>query len=101
MKDAKTCEAYVLNALAEAKEEIALDNEIIEKQMKMISHLMDILEVVKKNLKESDCSNGKKVLSMEYIFEAYHPADFSLLHSFFFSGEKEEEGEKEEGEASC
>ena len=96
MKTARTCEEYILNSLENAKKEIALDNEIIEKQMNMISHLMDILEVVKKNLKESDCSNGKKVISMEYVFEAYHPADFSLLHSFFFKN-----AEEKEDDASC
>ena len=95
MKDAKTCEAYVLNALAEAKEEIELDNEIINKQFSILGQLMDVLEVVKKNIKVSDSSNGKKVITMEYIFEAYSPEDFAKLNTFFFGKEeKAEEGEK-------
>ncbi len=101
MKTARTCEEYILNTLEKAKKEITLDNEIIEKQMIIISHLMDILGVFKKNLELRKDSEGKEIIMMNFIFEAYDPADFSLLHSFFFSGEKEEEGEKEEGEALC
>ena len=95
MKDAKTCEAYVLNALAEAKEEIEMDNEIINKQFSIMGQLMDVLEVVKKNIKVSDSSNGKKVITMEYIFEAYSPEDFARLHAFFF-GKEEKKGEEGE-----
>ena len=95
MKDAITCEAYVLNALAEAKEEIEMDNEIINKQFSIMGQLMDVLEVVKKNLKVSDSSNGKKVITMEYIFEAYSPEDFAKLNTFFFGKEEEKEGQEE------
>ena len=98
MKTAKTCEEYILKTLAEAKEEIELDNEIIDKQFKIISHLMDVFEVLKKYMEKRDTSAGKKLISMNYIFEEFDPEDYRLARDFLF-GKDEGSVEKEEEEA--
>ena len=98
MKKTKTCEEYILNVLAEAKEEIELDNEIIDKQFKIISHLMDVFEVLKKYMENRDTSAGKKLISMNYIFEEFDPADYRLVRDFLFGKDDEEAEEDEEEE---
>ena len=86
-----TCEEYVLNELAEAREEIKLDNDIIRMMKDIISFQLKICGILKENLEVRKTSDGKEVISMDLIFEEFDKADFDLIKGYFFGNEEEEQ----------
>ena len=91
-----TCEEYVLNELAEAREEIKLDNDIIRMMKDIISFQHKICGILKENLEVRKTSDGKEVISMDLIFEEFDKADFDLIKGYFFGDEEGEEEEKDD-----
>ena len=91
-----TCEEYVLNELAEAREEIKLDNDIIRMMKDIISFQLKICGILKENLEVRKTSDGKEVISMDLIFEEFDKAVFDLIKGYFFGDEEGEEEEKDD-----
>ena len=91
-----TCEEYVLNELAEAREEIKLDNDIIRMMKDIISFQHKICGILKENLEVRKTSDGKEVISMDLICEEFDKADFDLIKGYFFGDEEGEEEEKDD-----
>ena len=86
-----TCEEYVLNQLAVAREEIKLDNDIIRMMKDIISFQHKVFGILKENLEVRKTSGGKEVISMDLIFEEFDKADFDLIKGYFFGDEEEEQ----------
>ena len=91
-----TCEEYVLNQLAVAREEIKLDNDIIRMMKDIISFQHKVFGILKENLEVRKTSGGKEVISMDLIFEEFDKADFDLIKAYFFGEEEEEEKEDDD-----
>ena len=91
-----TCEEYVLNELAEAREEIKLDNDIIRMMKDIISFQHKICGILKETLEVRKTSDGKEVISMDLIFEEFDKAGFDLIKGYFFGDEEGEEEEKDD-----
>ena len=86
----KTCEEYVLQELAEAKEIIAAlkaENEDLLKGGKLF---LDFLHVLKKYMFIAEGSAGKRYIEMKYVFEEYEEKDFEILETILLTLEEEE-----------
>ena len=96
MAEFNTCEEYVLNQLAVARDVIELDDEIISKLKGTIDFQLKICGILKENLEVRKTSDGKEVISMDLIFEEFDKADFDLIKGYFFGDEEGEEDEKDD-----
>ena len=85
----KTCEEYVLQELAEAKEIIAAlkaENEDLLKGGKLF---LDFLHVLKKYMFIAEGSAGKRYIEMKYVFEEYEEKDFEILETILLALEED------------
>ena len=87
----KTCEEYVLQELAEAKEKIAAleaENADLIKGGKLF---LGFLHVLKKYMFIAEGSTGKRYIEMKYVFEEYEEKDFEILETMLLALEEEED----------
>ena len=85
----KTCEEYVLQELAEAKEIIAAlkaENEDLLKGGKLF---LDFLHVLKKYMFIAEGSTGKRYIEMKYVFEEYEEKDFEKIEAMLLALEED------------
>ena len=87
----KTCEEYVLQELAEAKEKIAAleaENADLLKGGKLF---LGFLNVLKKYMHEEEGSSGLNYITMNYVFEQYETEDFELLQAVLIALEEDDD----------
>ncbi len=93
MREFRTCEEYVLNELAEAKEQLKEWEESCKSNLLMMDEIHTLIEIMKKLLSIHKAMDGKELITMGYIFEDYDPDEFRFLKSFFKLQAKEEKHE--------
>ena len=89
----KTCEEYVLQELAEAKEKIRRQERSYEKLANTNMTLFEFLSVLKKYMFIAEGSTGKRYIEMKYVFEEYEEKDFEILEAMLMALEEEETGQ--------
>ena len=89
----KTCEEYVLQELAEAKEKIRRQERSYEKLANTNMTLFEFLSVLKKYMFIAEGSTGKRYIEMKYVFEEYEEKDFEILEAMLIAMEEEENGQ--------
>ena len=85
----KTCEEYVLQELAEAKEKIRRQERSYEKLANTNMTLFEFLSVLKKYMFIAEGSTGKRYIEMKYVFEEYEEQDFEILETMLLLLEEE------------
>ena len=85
----KTCEEYVLQELAEAKEKIRRQERSYEKLGNTNRTLFVFLSVLKKYMFIAEGSTGKRYIEMKYVFEEYEEQDFETLETMLLLLEEE------------
>ena len=85
----KTCEEYVLQELAEAKEKIRRQERSYEKLGNTNRTLFEFLSVLKKYMFIAEGSTGKRYIEMKYVFEEYEEQDFETLETMLLLLEEE------------
>ncbi len=89
----KTCEEYVLQELAEAKEKIRRQERSYEKLANTNMTLFEFLSVLKIYMFIAEGSTGKRYIEMKYVFEEYEEKDFEILEAMLMALEEEETGQ--------
>ena len=89
----KTCEEYVLQELAEAKEKIRRQERSYEKLANTNMTLFEFLSVLKKYMFIAEGSTGKRYIEMKYVFEEYEEKDFEKIEAMLLALEEEETGQ--------
>ena len=83
METAKTCEEYVLLELEEKKEQLKRLTEASRNYIEVMNDVNTFLDIMKKHLNLHRAADGKKIITMGYIFEEYDPEEFKLLKDLF------------------
>ena len=83
MKEIKTCEDYVLNELAEKKEEIRKLTEVRDTSEKVCTILFVWLEKLKPFFTLRQGADGSRLIDMKYVFKEYDPEAFKILSALF------------------
>ena len=95
MKNAKTCEEFVLNELAEARKEVAAGRELALTLANTARYTFGLLEILKKGAEIHTLENGAKVISFKPVFEKFNEDEYDLWEDYL-TGEDDEDWEEDE-----
>ena len=73
------------------KEQLKRLTEACRNCIEVVDDVNTFLDIMKKHLNLHQAADGKKIITMDYIFEDYDPEDFKLLKELFHLEVKGEE----------
>ena len=91
MKEIRTCEAYVLNELKRARNDVIELTEIGEKLVRIAKAQDALLHIIAKRMKIRAATDGSRIISTDLIFEEFDREDFEQVERMLAKASKEGE----------
>ena len=91
MEKAKTCEEFVLNELAEARQNVKTGAELLRKALAVLDCKNAILGIIRDKLELRTLPDGTQVIGMKPVFSNFDEEEFSVLEDFLYMGESGED----------
>ena len=82
MEKAKTCEEFVLNELAEARQNVKTGAELVKIALAVLDCKNAILGIIRDKLELRTLSDGTRVIGMKPVFNTFDEEKFSVLEDF-------------------